>query len=49
MEANVWSDPEVLRRLKNDYVVVALYVDEKQYCQRKSGILLPMTESSKKQ
>lgn len=29
MEANVWSDPEVLRRLKEDYVVVALYVDEK--------------------
>ncbi|GHA28567.1 thiol:disulfide interchange protein [Salinimicrobium marinum] len=29
MEANVWSDPQVLRRLKNDYVVVALYVDEK--------------------
>ncbi|MDT0690930.1 cytochrome c biogenesis protein CcdA [Salegentibacter sp. F188] len=29
MEANVWSDPEVLKRLKNDYVVVALYVDEK--------------------
>jgi thiol:disulfide interchange protein DsbD len=29
MEARVWSDPEVLRRLKNDYVVVALYVDEK--------------------
>ena len=30
MEANVWSDPEVLRRLKEDYVVVALYVDEKK-------------------
>jgi thioredoxin-related protein len=29
MEANVWSDPEVLRRLQNDYVVVALYVDDK--------------------
>ena len=29
MEANVWSDPEVLRRLKEDYVVVAMYVDEK--------------------
>lgn len=29
MEANVWSDPEVLRRLQEDYVVVALYVDEK--------------------
>ncbi|MTI22706.1 DUF255 domain-containing protein [Fulvivirga sp. RKSG066] len=29
MEAVVWSDPEVLRRLKEDYVVVALYVDDK--------------------
>jgi thiol:disulfide interchange protein len=29
MEANVWSDPEVLRRLKEDFVVVALYVDDK--------------------
>jgi len=29
MEANVWSDPEVLKRLKNDYIVVALYVDDK--------------------
>lgn len=29
MEANVWSDPEVLKRLKEDYIVVALYVDEK--------------------
>ena len=30
MEANVWSHPEVLRRLQRDYVVVALYVDEKE-------------------
>ena len=29
MEANVWSDPQVLKMLKNDYVVVALYVDSK--------------------
>lgn len=29
MEARVWSDPEVLRRLQNDFVIVALYVDEK--------------------
>ncbi|MGK7394627.1 MAG: cytochrome c biogenesis protein CcdA [Candidatus Cyclobacteriaceae bacterium M3_2C_046] len=29
MEARVWSDPDVLEILKNDYVVVALYVDEK--------------------
>jgi thiol:disulfide interchange protein DsbD len=29
MEAVVWSDPQVLSRLKNDFVVVALYVDDK--------------------
>ncbi len=30
MEANVWSEPEVLERLKNDYIMLALYVDEKK-------------------
>jgi thiol:disulfide interchange protein DsbD len=29
MEASVWSDPQVLKRLREDYVVVALYVDDK--------------------
>lgn len=29
MEARVWSDPAVLRRLQNDFVIVALYVDDK--------------------
>lgn len=29
MEANVWSDPRVLQRLRDDYVVIALYVDDK--------------------
>jgi thiol:disulfide interchange protein DsbD len=29
MEAVVWSDPEVLQLLQNDFVVVALYVDDK--------------------
>ena len=29
MEANVWSDPGVLRRLKEEYVVISLYVDDK--------------------
>jgi thiol-disulfide isomerase/thioredoxin len=29
MEAVVWSDPAVLQRLNNDFVVVALYVDDK--------------------
>ena len=29
MEARVWSDPEVLRRLNEDFVIVSLYVDDK--------------------
>lgn len=29
MEARVWSDPQVLQRLKNDFVMVALYIDER--------------------
>lgn len=30
MEQTVWSDPRVLKILKNDYVIVALYVDDKK-------------------
>ena len=29
MEANVWSDPRVLERLSRDFVIIALYVDDK--------------------
>jgi thiol:disulfide interchange protein len=29
MEANVWSEPKVLQRLRDDFIVVALYVDDK--------------------
>jgi thiol:disulfide interchange protein DsbD len=29
MEARVWSDPQVLSTLANEYVVIALYVDDK--------------------
>ena len=28
MENEVWGDPEVLKRMKNDFVLVSLYVDE---------------------
>lgn len=29
MEASVWSDPQVLKRLNEDYVLISLYVDDK--------------------
>jgi len=30
MEENVWSDPRVLERLRNDIVLISLYVDERK-------------------
>lgn len=30
MESRVWSDPEVLKLLRNDFVIVALYSDDKK-------------------
>ncbi len=29
MESKVWSDPEVLKRLRNDFIIVELYVDDR--------------------
>jgi len=29
MEANVWSDPRVLKKLNDDFIIIALYVDDK--------------------
>jgi thioredoxin-related protein len=29
MEARVWSDPEILRRLRDNFVIIALYVDDR--------------------
>ncbi|HDZ40449.1 MAG TPA: DUF255 domain-containing protein [Bacteroidetes bacterium] len=29
MEAKVWSDPEVLKRLQNNFVIIALYCDDR--------------------
>ena len=37
MEARVWSDPEVLAMLRNDYVIVALYSDDKKVLPENDG------------
>jgi thiol:disulfide interchange protein len=29
MEAKVWSDPEILRKLRDNFVIIALYVDDR--------------------
>ena len=38
MEANVWSDPKVLNKLQNDFIVLALYVDDKTELPEKEWI-----------
>lgn len=44
MEARVWSDPKVLEIMKNDYVMCALYCDDKTKLDEKDWIT---TESGK--
>ena len=38
MESRVWSDPQVLEILNNDYIIVALYTDDKQKLDEKDWI-----------
>jgi len=39
MEANVWSDPRVLKLIKEEYVVISLYVDDKTKLPKSEWVL----------
>lgn len=41
MEANVWSDPGVQRILRNEYVIIALYVDDKKTLPESEWVTTP--------
>lgn len=41
MEANVWSDPKVMKRLKEDFVVVSLYMDSRVELPKKEWYVSP--------
>tara|TARA_R110002050_G_scaffold149463_1_gene276000 strand:- start:27704 stop:30175 length:2472 start_codon:yes stop_codon:yes gene_type:complete len=43
MEEQVWSDPHVLEMLKNDYVLISLYVDEKTVLSESEQYMSPTT------
>jgi thiol:disulfide interchange protein DsbD len=43
MEDNVWSDPDVLKRLREEYVLISLYVDDKTALPEKDQITSPTT------
>ncbi|RXQ90987.1 thioredoxin family protein [Ancylomarina salipaludis] len=48
MESNVWSNPEVLRRLRDDYVIVAMYVDDKKELPKEEWIVSNYDGKTKK-
>jgi len=48
MEANVWSDPKVLEMLRNDYIVTALYVDDKKRLPEEEWIVSKYDGKTKK-
>ena len=48
MEARVWSDPAVLQRLREDYVIVALYVDDKTELPESEWYTSPYDQRTKK-
>ena len=43
MESRVWSAPQVLDMLKNDFIIVALYTDDKQKLDKKDWVTDPET------
>jgi thiol:disulfide interchange protein DsbD len=48
MEAKVWSDPEVLRRLRDNFVIIALYVDDRTQLSENEWIVSTIDGKQKK-
>ena len=48
MEARVWSDPEVLRRLRDNFVIIALYVDDRTQLPENEWIVSAIDGKQKK-
>ena len=48
MEAKVWSDPEVLRRLRDNFVIISLYVDDRTQLPENEWIVSAIDGKQKK-
>lgn len=48
MEAQVWSDPRVLEKLRRDYIIVALYVDDRTELPESEWVTSPRDGKVKK-
>ncbi len=48
MEARVWSDPDILRRLRNNFVIISLYVDDRTQLPENEWIVSAVDGKKKK-
>ena len=48
MEAKVWSDPDVLRRLRDNFVIISLYVDDRTQLPENEWIVSAIDGKQKK-
>jgi thiol:disulfide interchange protein DsbD len=48
MEAKVWSDPEILKRLRENFVIIALYVDDRTQLPENEWIVSAIDGKQKK-
>jgi len=48
MEAKVWSDPEVLKRLRDNFVIISLYVDDRTMLPENEWIVSAVDGKQKK-
>ena len=48
MEAKVWSDPEVMKRLRENFVIIELYVDDRTQLPENEWIVSPVDGKQKK-
>jgi thioredoxin-related protein len=48
MEARVWSDPEILRRLSENFVIISLYVDDRTQLPENEWIISAIDGKQKK-
>ncbi len=48
MEDNVWSDPTILKKLRNDFVIASLYVDDKTELPKEDWVVSKYDGKTKK-
>ena len=48
MEARVWSDPEMLKRLRENFVIISLYVDDRTQLPENEWIISAIDGKQKK-